>query len=139
MTSTRRRPATIASALATATRDIRRAVHAADPACAPDLVTLRDAGWQLTQLPSVLSDLVTLVAEHTGHHTEHADQVRRVDGEPAADQLARACRDLAALRRALDTAHTAARGYYTAVSHLAPAHTPPRLTPEQPHEQRPEF
>jgi hypothetical protein len=139
MTSTRRRPATIASTLATATRDIRRAVHSGDPARAPGLAPLRDAGWQLTQLTSELSDLVTLLAEYTGHHTEHADQARRADGEPAADQLARACRDLAALRRALDNAHTAARGYYTAVSHLAPAQTPPRPSPEQSHEQRREF
>lgn len=128
MSSARGRPATIASTLATATRDVRRVVHAGDPACAPGLVPLRDTGWQLTQLTGELSDLVALVAEHTGHYTEHAEQVRHTDGEPAIDQVARACRDLAALRRALDTAHTAARDYYSAISSLtsAPAPRPDR-------------
>jgi nucleotide-binding universal stress UspA family protein len=119
MSGTRRRPATIAATLAGTTRDVRRAVHATDPARPPGLVPLRDAGWQLTQLTGELADLVALLAEHTGHHIEHAKHVRQVSGEPAAEQLARACRDLAALRRALDTAHTAARDYYTTISHLS--------------------
>lgn len=116
--STHRRPATIAATLATMTRGVRRAVRAADPARAPGLTSLRDTGWQLTQLTGELTDLVALLAEHTGHHIEHAERVRQADGQPATDQLPRACRELAALRRALDTAHIAARDYYSAISNL---------------------
>lgn len=142
MNSTRRRPATIASTLATATRDVRRAVHTADPTRAPGLVPLRDTGWQLTQLTGELSDLVTLLAERTGHHgdyySEHAEQLIADDGQPGSDHAARACRDLAALRRALDTAHTAARDYYSAISHLTSTRTPgqPHRPPQQRREQR---
>lgn len=137
MNSTRRRPATIASALATATRDVRRAVHTADPARAPGLVPLRDTGWQLTQLTGELSDLVTLLAEHTGHHIEHAEQRIADDGRPGRDHAARACRELAALRRALDTAHTTAGDYYSAISHLTSTRTPdPPRRPQQQHRER---
>lgn len=124
MSSSRRRPATIAATLAAITRDLRRAVRAADSSRPPGLVPLRDAGWQLTQLTGELTDLVTVLAEYTGHHSERAGQVRQADGESAAGQLACACRDLAALRRTLDAAHTAARDYYTAISQLAPTQAP---------------
>jgi hypothetical protein len=129
MSSTRRRPATIAATLATMTRDLRRAVRAADPARAPGLVPLRDTGWQLTQLTGELTDLVAVLAEHTGHHIEHTGQAHQADGRPAINELARACQNLAALRRALDAAHTAARDYYTAISHLTPTPGPPRSSP----------
>lgn len=129
MSNARRRPSTIAATLATMTRDLRRAVRAADPARAPGLVPLRDSGWQLTQLTGELTDLVALLAEYTGHHTEHADHLHPADGQPGTDQLPRACRDLAALRRALDTAHTAARDYYTAISHVTHTPAPPRSSP----------
>ena len=125
MSSARRRPATIAATLANMTRDVRRAVRAADPARAPGLVPLRDTGWQLTQLTGELTDLVALLAEYTSHH---AEQVHQADGQSATNQLPRACRDLAALRRALDAAHTAARDYYTATSHSPTSH-PPRSSP----------
>jgi hypothetical protein len=69
MRSDRRRPATVAAALATMTRDVRRAVRAADPDRAPGLVPLRDTGWQLIQPTGELTDLVAVLAEHTGHHT----------------------------------------------------------------------
>lgn len=127
MRSTRRGTATtarIATTLATTARDIRRAVRATAPVQAPELAQLRDTGWQLTQLTGELTDLVTLLAEHTGHHTEHVEQVRHTDGEPATEHLARACRDLSTLQHALDTAHTAARDYYTPISQLNNTHTP---------------
>lgn len=127
MRSTRRGPAKTATALAIAARDIRRAVRAtASAASAPatELAQLRATGWQLTQLTGELTDLIALLAERTGHHTRHAEQVRHVDGEPAVEHLARACRDLAAVRQALDTAHTSARDYYTALSQLSPLRTP---------------
>jgi hypothetical protein len=126
MSNTRRRPATIAATLATMTRDVRRAVRAADPVRVPGLVPLRDTGWQLTLLTGELTDLVALLAEHTGHHIEHAEHIRQADGRPVTNELPRACRDLATLRRALDTAHTAARDYYTTISHLAHTPGPPR-------------
>lgn len=129
MSSARRRRATIAATLATMARDVRRAVRAADPARAPGLVPLRDTGWQLTQLTGELTDLVALLAEHTAYHAEDAEHVHQVDGRLAVDQLPRACRDLAALRRALDAAHTAARDYYTAISHLTHTPDPPRSSP----------
>ncbi|MEV6904822.1 hypothetical protein [Amycolatopsis sp. NPDC051372] len=121
MGTTQRRPVTIAIALATTARDLRRAVRAADPAKTPGLAQLCDAGWQLTQLTGELTDLVTLLAEHTGHHTQRPEQLRRVDGAPGTAHLASACRELATLRRALDTAHIAARDYYTKISQLNPA------------------
>ncbi|HJP75739.1 MAG TPA: hypothetical protein VJ914_15830 [Pseudonocardiaceae bacterium] len=124
MSSARRRPATIAATLAAITRDLRRTIRAADPSRPPGLVPLRDTGWQLTQLTGELTDLAALLAEHTGQHSERAAQLRRADGESATDRLACACRELAALRRALDAAHTAARDYYTAISHLAPNQAP---------------
>jgi hypothetical protein len=105
-------------------RDVRRAVRAADPARVPGLVSLRDTGWQLVQLTGELTDMVALLAEHTAHHAEDAEHVHLVDG-----QLPRACRDLAALRRALDASHTAARDYYTAMSHVTHAPDPPRSSP----------
>lgn len=129
MSSARRRPATLAATLATTTDHVRRAVRADDPARAPGLVPLRDTGWQLTRLTAELTDLAALLAEQTGHHTEHAERIRQADGEPATDQLARACRELAALRRALDAAHTAARDYYTAISRLTNTSDPSRPSP----------
>ncbi|WIX75540.1 hypothetical protein QRX50_28980 [Amycolatopsis carbonis] len=121
MGSTRRRPVTIATTPATTARDLRRAVRAADPAKTPGLAQLRDAGWQLTQLTGELTDLVTLLAEHTGHHTQRPEQVRQADSAPDTAHLASACRELATLRRALDTAHSAAHDYYTEISQLNPA------------------
>ncbi|MEU4674052.1 hypothetical protein AB0F91_40355 [Amycolatopsis sp. NPDC023774] len=121
MANTRRRPVSIAATLATTARDLRRAVRAADPAKTPGLVQLRDAGWQLTQLTGELTDLVTLLAEHAGHHTRRPEQLRQADGAAGTAHLASACRELATLRRALDSAHTAARGYYTEISQLNPA------------------
>ena len=131
MGSTRRGPAAIATTLATTARDIRRAIRTTDLAQAPGLAQLRDTGWQLTQLTGELADLVALLAEHTGHHTQHAEQVRQADGKPATEHLARACRELATLRHALDTGHTAARDYYSAISQLSPTHAPdpPRRSP----------
>jgi hypothetical protein len=128
MSNTRRRAATITATLATAAREIRAAVRAADPAQAPGLERLRDTGWQLTQLTGELTDMIALLAEHTAHHTE---RVRQADGDPATEHLARACRELATLRRGLDTAHTAVRNYYTAISQLSPVHAPdlPRRSP----------
>jgi hypothetical protein len=131
MRGTRQEPDTIATTLAATAPDIRRAVRVVDPHQVTGLAQLRDTGWQLTQLTGELADLITLLAEHTGHHTEHAEQVRHADGEPAIEHLARACRELATLRHALDTAHTAARDYYTAISHLGPTRSPdpPRRSP----------
>ncbi|QRP42818.1 hypothetical protein [Amycolatopsis sp. FDAARGOS 1241] len=119
---TSRQPATIATALATTARTLRRAVHATDPAVPPGPDQLRETGWQLIQLTGELTDLVTVLAEHTGQHTQHPHRIIRAGGDtPATASLARACRELATLRQALDTAHTAARDYYTAISHLSPA------------------
>ncbi|MGW4490190.1 hypothetical protein ACWEOE_41070 [Amycolatopsis sp. NPDC004368] len=120
MGTTGRRSATIATTLATTARDLRRAVRAADPTRTPGLAQLRDVGWQLIQLTGELTDLVTLVAEHTGHHTQRPEQLRQVDGAAGTAHLASACRELATLRQALDTAHIAARDYYTEISHVNP-------------------
>lgn len=121
----------LASMLAGSARDIRRALRAADPARPPGLPQLRETGWQLIQLTGELTDLIALLAEHTGHHMPDAEQRHHTGGEPATDQLARACRELSALRHALDTAHTAARDYYTTISRLRPttAPDPPRRSP----------
>ncbi|MFI5614079.1 hypothetical protein [Amycolatopsis sp. NPDC051903] len=121
MGTTRDRSPTIATTLAATARGLRRAVRAADPAQPPGLTQLRDAGWQLTQLTGELTDLVALLAEHTGRHTLRPEQFRRLDGAPATAHLASACRELATLRHALDTAHTAARDYYTEISQLTTA------------------
>ncbi|MEV4604724.1 hypothetical protein AB0K15_46160 [Amycolatopsis sp. NPDC049253] len=121
MATIRHRPVTIATTLATTARDLRRAVRAADPATTSSLAQLRNAGWQLAQLTGELTDLVTLLAEHTAHHTQRPEQLRRVDGAPGTAHLASACRELTTLRRALDTAHIAARDYYTEISQLNPA------------------
>ncbi|WP_436499703.1 hypothetical protein [Actinokineospora sp. HUAS TT18] len=129
MSHTRRGPATTATTLATTVRDIRRTVRAADPAQAPSLAQLRETGWQLTQLTAELTDLIALLADHTGHHTTHPDQLRQADGEPATAHLARACRELGTLRHTFDAAHTAARAYYTEISQVSPTHTP---TPRSP-------
>ncbi|WP_433505880.1 hypothetical protein ACQP04_04915 [Pseudonocardia halophobica] len=124
MGSSRRGPAAIAATLSAAVRGIRRVVRAADPARPATLALLRDSGWQLTQLTGELTDLAALLAEHTGRHLEHAEQVRHADGEPGTPHLARACRDLAGLRQALDNAHTAACEYYTEISQLSAAPPP---------------
>ncbi|MEW2505932.1 hypothetical protein AB0878_36265 [Amycolatopsis sp. NPDC047767] len=130
MSTTGRQPATITTTLATTARDLRRAVRAADLAQTPGPGQLRDAGWQLTQLTGELTDLVTLLTEYTGHHIQRPEQLRQVDGAPATAPLASACRELATLRHALDTAHTAARAYYTELSQLTTAAPgPPRPAP----------
>jgi hypothetical protein len=83
--------------------DIWHAVATADPDRTSGLARLRGTGWQLTHLT----------------------------GEPAIEHLARACRELATLRHALDTAHTTARDDHTAISHLGPTHmlSPTRRSP----------
>ncbi|MEV4605055.1 hypothetical protein AB0K15_47910 [Amycolatopsis sp. NPDC049253] len=121
MGTTRRRPATIATTLAATARDLRLVVRAADAGQPPGLPQLRDVGWQLTQLTGELTDLVALLADHTGHHTRRPEHLRQVEGAPATAHLAAACRELATLRRTLDTAHTAARDYYTELSRLTTA------------------
>ena len=119
MPNTHRRAATIPATLATMTRDLRRAIRAADPARAPGLVPLRDTGWQLVQLTGELTDLVALLADHTARHTEHAEHLSKANGQPGVNELASACHDLSALRRALDAGHAAARDYYAAISNIA--------------------
>ncbi|GLY66623.1 hypothetical protein Atai01_32420 [Amycolatopsis taiwanensis] len=85
------------------------------------MAQLRDTGWQLTRLTGELTDLVALLAEHTGHHIQHPQGIICPADGATTEHLARACRELAALRHALDTAHTASRDYYTAISLLSPA------------------
>ncbi|PXY23106.1 hypothetical protein DI005_22855 [Prauserella sp. PE36] len=117
--------ATIATTLAGTSRAIHRAIRATDPARAASLTQLRDTGWELTQLTAELTDLVALLADYTGRHTDQPERVRRADGGPAGEDLAHASRHLTSLRRSLDIAHTEARDYYTALSHLNPAQLPP--------------
>ncbi|SFW78099.1 hypothetical protein [Amycolatopsis australiensis] len=120
-TSRHRAPAAIDATLAAAARDIHAAVRRAGPDDPPGLARLRETGWQLIQLTGGLSDLTALVAEHTSRHAEHPGRLRQVEAGPAGPQLARAVRELARLRQALDAANAAARDFYTATSHLAPA------------------
>lgn len=114
--------------LAGAARAIRREIRAADLARRPELPRLRETGWQLTQLVADLAELTALLAEHTGDHLQHAQEFRLADGTAAVSELASACRDLAALRRAFDNAHVAARDYYAKLSHLNPV-CPPERSP----------
>ncbi|KAA9157743.1 hypothetical protein FPZ12_024170 [Amycolatopsis acidicola] len=88
------RPVTLAATLATTVRALR----GINPAASPSLGKLRDSGWQLVQLTGGLTDLVTMLAEHTGHHLRHPSQVHRTDGTPDTAALARGCRDHRALR-----------------------------------------
>ncbi|WP_037362320.1 hypothetical protein [Amycolatopsis orientalis] len=123
----RTRPAPdLARTLAGAARSVRREIRAPDLTRPPEVADLRETGWQLAQLVADLSELTALLAEHTGAHTRHPDRIRRADGSPAARELAAACRDLTALRRAFDNAHAAARDYYANLTHLNPAPQPER-------------
>jgi hypothetical protein len=108
----------LATRLARAVTEIDHALRHTAPADTSSLEHLREAGWQLVHLAGNLTDLTALLADHLGHHAANPDRFRDSDGGPAAPQLARASRDLAALRQALDTAQTEARGYHTALSHL---------------------
>ncbi|HVV08407.1 hypothetical protein [Amycolatopsis sp.] len=107
-----------ARVLAAAAREVRRTLRGART---PGVAELRDTGWEVTQLIGELTDLAALPAEHTAHHSADPGRLRLPDGAPGTAGLAHACRELAALRRALRTAHAAAREYYTALSHLGPA------------------
>ncbi|TDP96471.1 hypothetical protein [Labedaea rhizosphaerae] len=118
MSTTRRRtPATITSTLATATRTIDAAILAAELDDRPSVAELRATGWELARLTGELNGLATLLAQDIAQHTDH------LDGGPAGPPLARAGRELAALRRALHDAHTAARGFYAETSRLMPTTT----------------
>jgi hypothetical protein len=110
----RTRSPSLTGRLPTALREIQHATHSSPKT--PSLDQLREDGWHLIHLTGALA---ALLAEHTGTHTTHPDRLREVDGNdvPAA-HLGRACRHLAELRRAADTAQAAARDYYTTLSHL---------------------
>jgi hypothetical protein len=124
MSTTRRRaPATITSTLATATRTIDAAILAAELDERPSVAELRATGWELARLTGELTGLAALLAENIGRPTDRLDHARSVDGGSAAPHLARAGRELAALRRALHDAHTAARGFYAETSQLTPTST----------------
>lgn len=106
-------PQPIGEILASATRDIARAVNE-HPVLA-DGDDLRERGRHRTHLAAVLADLVAATAADLadgyllGEHDPHV--MRR---------LARASRTLSELRQALETAQHAAREYTAAMAALAP-------------------
>ncbi|MBP2478501.1 hypothetical protein JOF53_007373 [Crossiella equi] len=73
--------------------------------------------WQLLHLLGALGDLTTTLAPHVGSFPQRY-QLRTGDDTDPAQHIAHACRDLAALRHALDDGQRAAREIYTALSRL---------------------
>ncbi|MDV6011800.1 hypothetical protein [Haloechinothrix sp. LS1_15] len=104
--------------LDSAAGDVRRAVQQAEVTEVPTQVELREAGWHLIHLCGDLAELLPILAEQTSNYSEHA-VLREVSGEDTGPTLARAYRELATARRALEQAEAAAREYYTAISRLA--------------------
>jgi hypothetical protein len=107
--------------LTTAVREVRLAVRHTNPAELPSQDTLRGSGWHLTQLTGDLADLAAILAEQTGHYAERYELLHDTGGGDPRIRLAGACRELDALRRALEQAQGAARDYCAAIGHLAPA------------------
>lgn len=104
--------------LGSAAHDIQLAVRLAFQTGPPTEDELRDHGWQLAQLTGGLSDLAAWLSNEVSrfgdHRLLHDDR-----GGDATRPLGTASRELAALRRALTTAETAARDFYAAIGHVA--------------------
>lgn len=112
------KPSTLAAVLGKATRATERSVRDyLDLRQTPSTVVVGGESWRLIHLLGALGEFATALAirlgEYPQHHVLHAD-----DGGAPAQHIARACRGLAELRRALDDAQRAARQVYTALSHL---------------------
>lgn len=104
--------------LGSAAHDIDLAVRMAFRAGPPTEHELRDHGWQLARLTGGLGDLTSWLANEVSrfgdHRLLHDDR-----GGDATRPLGAASRELAALRRALATAETAARDFCAAIGHVA--------------------
>lgn len=104
--------------LNTTTRAVDQAVRErakSDKPPRPDTVCAET--WQLLHLLGALGDLTTTLAPHIGSYPRHY-QLRTDNDTAPAQHIAHACRELAALRHALDGGQRAAREIYTALSHL---------------------
>jgi phosphoserine phosphatase len=108
----------ISAQLARAARELNRAVRAMAPAGPPTLAELRENAWQLVSLTGGPAELATVLAEDTGYHVERSDRLREIEGGDPVPSLGRACRALTGLRQAADTAQSAAREHYSALSRL---------------------
>jgi hypothetical protein len=112
----------VADALQAATQAVNQSIgRRAVSGHAPSPAVLREETWQLIHLFGALGELAAVLAPQVGGYAEHY-RLHADDHADAADHIARACRQIAALRQALDRAERAAREVYTAVSHL---HTVP--------------
>ena len=109
---------TLAAALEKAARATDQAArHYLDPRQAPDPATVCAETWQLIHLLGAVSQLATTLAPHVGTYPQHYVLHTDDSGQPT-QHAARACRELTALRHAVDTAERAAREVYTHLSHL---------------------
>ncbi|GAA3820712.1 MULTISPECIES: hypothetical protein [Actinomycetes] len=116
--------ASLAVALTRVTEAVQHAVGRVTAGHGPGPAGLREETWQLIYLLGALGDLAAALAPQVGGYPERY-RLRADDDVDPAEHVARTCRELAALRHALDEAEGAAREVYTAVSHL---HTVPENT-----------
>jgi len=117
---------TITAVLNTATRGVDQAVRErvrSDQPPVPETVCAET--WQLIHLLGALGELTTALAPQVGNYPQR--YVLRTDDDiDPAQQIAHACRELTALRHALDDGRRAAREIYTALSHLNATPPPDR-------------
>jgi hypothetical protein len=108
----------LAAVLAEAVRAVERSSRAhLDPRLTPSPAVLTGESWQLVHLLGALGEHATALATRVGGSAAHY-AVPADDGGTPAQHVARACRGLAELRKALDDAQRAAREVYAALSHL---------------------
>ncbi|MBA0125183.1 hypothetical protein H0B56_06480 [Haloechinothrix sp. YIM 98757] len=113
----------ISTSLDTAASEIRNAIQHVEIEEVPTQVELRDAGWHLTHLSGDLAELAAILGEQASRYGER-NVLSEVSGEDPGPTVARAYRELATARKALEQAEAAAREYYTAISRVYPAVSP---------------
>ncbi|RJQ85494.1 hypothetical protein [Amycolatopsis panacis] len=109
---------TITAALDKATRAVYQAVRERGESDRPPLPGAVRAGtWQLIHLLGALGELAATLAPHVGSYPQRY-RLHTDDDTNPAQHVAHACRELAALRHALEKGQRAAREIHTALSHL---------------------
>jgi hypothetical protein len=109
---------TLTTALDTATRVVDQAVRErveSDQPPRPEVVCAET--WLLVHLLGALGELAATLAPQVGSYPQRCVLHTDDDTDPS-QQVAHACRELAALRHAFDDGKHAAREIYTALSHL---------------------
>lgn len=96
---------------------------------------LRETGWQLVQVTGELAETVATLALRLDEHSR-SRLLRTHDGDDPRADLARAARQLTALRQALEHADAAGRDYHACLSRLVVDADPTLPEPSMPTRSR---